>query len=900
MTTLNTEPIDRTKREHVGSPHRILWHSGKEDDPHVIFAFTDGRVATGKALPKDFALGLRYRFLGRWEQGNRGPQFRFDTFVVDGVMSQRGVVTYLTKFASNVGTRRAEELFRAFAGDAVATLRENPELVAEKGIMSLADAKEASADLWKYHATERTKIELHDLFSGRGFPSSLIQRCIDRAGAKAPQIIRNNPFALLVAGMPGASFNRCLKLWNDLDKPRDKLKLVTLSAWHYLRTQANGNTWLSVERVSDAIRSDLRCDADRLKRALRLGIRAGWIARERDAENRLFLAESECAREERVIADAIADLLGGGCIWPREIPVSQVAGDGLPSAHQREQALRAIRTPVGILAGTPGTGKSHTLAYILREILAGSGVEGEIAVACPTGKAAVRCNLALRSLGLSITATTIHKLLGIGMTKGGQFAFKHNRYNPLPYRFLIIDESSMIDTRLLAALLDATQRPHVAPAMPAIRIPKGEPIPPRCRRCGRRLTDPSSWEIGYGPDCRRYVDPADYVSLTPEYAAEDTVLPAVPEVRSVGTHVLFIGDPNQLPPVGHGAPFRDLIESKVPSYGELSEVRRNAGRIVHACAAIKDGKPVAFSERIDLDAGENLKLIPTYSARQSLDALDETLRRLTRFDRVWQTQVIVPRNKQSELARGAVNERLRNLLNPDGLQVAGNPFRCGDKIMCLRNGFVEQVRPTTGSLSPECAADPSYYDSVIDDTVERGRGSKQIYVANGEIGRVVAVGKSVTIATFGGGSDGEPTYIRIPIGKSTRGSDDSDNGGSGADIGEGAEKDDSDSDRGRGCNFDLAYAVSGHKMQGSESPCVIVMIDPSAGRVASREWIYTSISRASRLCILIGNEGTLREQVGKVSLERRKTFLREQVMDAVAASGLANIVRQLFLPKAGE
>jgi hypothetical protein len=169
-------------------------------------------------------------------------------------------------------------------------------------------------------------------------------------------------------------------------------------------------------------------------------------------------------------------------------------------------------------------------------------------------------------------------------------------------------------------------------------------------------------------------------------------------------------------------------------------------------------------------------------------------------------------------------------------------------------------------------------------------------VANGEIGRVVAVGKSIVIATFGE-VDGELQYIKIPIGKSTRGSDDSDNGG--GESGEGAEKDDSDNDRGRGCNFDLAYAVSGHKMQGSEAPCVIVLVDPSAGRVASREWIYTSISRASRLCILIGNEGVLREQSGKVSLDRRKTFLREQVVDAVGASELANIIRQLFLPKAG-
>jgi hypothetical protein len=58
------------------------------------------------------------------------------------------------------------------------------------------------------------------------------------------------------------------------------------------------------------------------------------------------------------------------------------------------------------------------------------------------------------------------------------------------------------------------------------------------------------------------------------------------------------------------------------------------------------------------------------------------------------------------------------------------------------------------------------------------------------------------------------------------------------------EEDEDGNEKGRGCNFDLGYAVTGHKMQGSECPVVIVLIDdyPGASFVCSRNWWYTSLS----------------------------------------------------------
>jgi exodeoxyribonuclease V alpha subunit len=75
----------------------------------------------------------------------------------------------------------------------------------------------------------------------------------------------------------------------------------------------------------------------------------------------------------------------------------------------------------------------------------------------------------------------------------------------------------------------------------------------------------------------------------------------------------------------------------------------------------------------------------------------------------------------------------------------------------------------------------------------------------------------------------------------------------------------------------LGYALSTHKAQGSEWPLVVVLADDYAGAnfVASREWYYTALSRASKLCITVGRQSTIDRHRRRVSLGERKTFLTD-------------------------
>jgi exodeoxyribonuclease V alpha subunit len=134
-------------------------------------------------------------------------------------------------------------------------------------------------------------------------------------------------------------------------------------------------------------------------------------------------------------------------------------------------ARRALVHSVSVIAGGPGTGKTHTVAGILAAAHHLSARRGQViraALAAPTGKAAARMQEAVEQriaalvaerriemvVSEAILATkpmTIHRLLG----STGRSGFRHGRANPLPHDLVIIDETSMVSLPLLARLLDS-------------------------------------------------------------------------------------------------------------------------------------------------------------------------------------------------------------------------------------------------------------------------------------------------------------------------------------------------------------------------------------------------------------------------------------------------------------
>ena len=135
---------------------------------------------------------------------------------------------------------------------------------------------------------------------------------------------------------------------------------------------------------------------------------------------------------------------------------------------QAVAALVPLLAPVTVVAGGPGTGKTHTLARLLAVLWRALPNPPLVALAAPTGKAAVRMQEALSEavaelpddlaapLG-GLEAGTIHRLLGWVPDSRSRFA--HHAANPLPHDVVVVDEASMVNVTLMARLLEAL-RPH--------------------------------------------------------------------------------------------------------------------------------------------------------------------------------------------------------------------------------------------------------------------------------------------------------------------------------------------------------------------------------------------------------------------------------------------------------
>ena len=292
-----------------------------------------------------------------------------------------------------------------------------------------------------------------------------------------------------------------------------------------------------------------------------------------------------------------------------------------------------------------------------------------------------------------------------------------------------------------------------------------------------------------------------------------SLLRAVPQ----GKRLILVGDPDQLPPVVPGSPFSDMLRSGVLPAVRLTEIFRQAQQsliVMNAHRVNQGQQPELRNTQSDF----------FFMRRQSEQTLLQTVRDLctTRLPRNMgilpeQIQVLSPTRKGA-VGTGNLNLMLQAALNPPTpekkeRQFGDFSFREGDRVMQIRNNYDIMWQKTDGSAV--------------------GAG-----IFNGDVGTVLSIdpGAETMTVVF---DDKKADYDFSQLGE-----------------------------------LELAYAVTVHKSQGSEYRAVILTAWNGSPYLMSRSVLYTAITRARELLIIVGREETVQAMTENAKKNRRYTGLK--------------------------
>jgi hypothetical protein len=267
----------------------VLWRS--EDGSRVVARARapSGDFVTASGPDRaDCPLGelLSFRFQGRWDDHPKfGRQFKFDAAILSAPVDRLGMVAYLTTLADNIGAKRAARLWELYGDQAAEVLRTQPLRAVAAGVLGENEARAASKCLELSAGRERVLLELLSLLAGRGFGRKLPTEAIALWGERATQVVRKNPYLLMLRDLPGAGWKRCDKLWLDCGRGAAHPKRQVMAAIAYLR-EGHGDTWHDARRVAGAI-SDA-CGAEDARAEERLAEKvkelSAWTKRARRYE----------------------------------------------------------------------------------------------------------------------------------------------------------------------------------------------------------------------------------------------------------------------------------------------------------------------------------------------------------------------------------------------------------------------------------------------------------------------------------------------------------------------------------------------------------------------------------------------------------------------------------------
>jgi exodeoxyribonuclease V alpha subunit len=438
---------DRGREPLAGLVERVTFHSA-ESGFCVLRVKVRGHrdLVTVLGSAAEVHAGESIQASGQWQQHREhGLQFRANHLQVVPPSSIEGIRRYLgSGMIKGIGPHFASRLVAAFGENVFNVIEQTPQRLLEIDGIGRSRLKRITAGWSEQKAIRAIMVFLQS----HGVGTSRAVRIFKAYGADAIPLVTQNPYRL-ARDIRGVGFITADQIAQRLGIPKTSMLRARAGiSYALLQAVEDGDCGLPQEDLLALGQKLLQVDRPLLADALALETAEGGVLVEPIAgQAAVFLPYLRHA--EYAIAEAVRRLKVGRPPWPGMDADKAIAwvekrlGVTLASG-QRLAVAKALSAKILIVTGGPGVGKTTLIRAILA-ILCAKGVSPLLAA--PTGRAAKRLS---ETTGLE--ARTIHRLLEFNPKDG---AFLRNKEVPLDCDLLVLDEVSMVDVPLMAAVMKA-------------------------------------------------------------------------------------------------------------------------------------------------------------------------------------------------------------------------------------------------------------------------------------------------------------------------------------------------------------------------------------------------------------------------------------------------------------
>lgn len=398
--------------------------------------------------------GERARFFGTWTtHAVFGKQLKVSTYEVIVPTRAEEIERYLASgIIKGVGEMTAKAIVETFGDDTLQVLTDNPERLKEvEGI----GPKRAAVIAENYAAQYQTR-EVMLFLQRYQITPGLAMRIIKAYGSNAIVVLRANPYQL-VKDVSGIGFRTADKIALSMGTSANDPNRLRAGITYTLSEAAGGagHVYLPREKLCESAQGILQAPIEEVENELAALMLSGEVRMEEHADCTAVYSYSMLEAEKEV---ALKLVMLQRAQQKKEVRVVDADLDAFEDAEgikfesgQRRAIQTAAESPVVVITGGPGTGKTTVINCIIR-LMQRAGLT--VALAAPTGRAAKRMTQATGQ-----EAQTIHRLLEYAAGEDDELTlFGKTEEDPLKADVVIVDEMSMVDLMLMRSLLKALRQ----------------------------------------------------------------------------------------------------------------------------------------------------------------------------------------------------------------------------------------------------------------------------------------------------------------------------------------------------------------------------------------------------------------------------------------------------------